>query len=171
MNLTALATLQRSGLATIAPLLSSDEVSDLRAYLQDRPLATPNGGLLSFSDASQTAGMAAYPLEVILANTVVRRFANHPVLIGLARGYLGCKPTISSIGIRWSFPNRRAPDLYSVLSQGRGRLAVSKGVCLSHRCHRRLRTTQICTRLSPFGFAHARASLFWARHCRSVRER
>jgi hypothetical protein len=48
--------------------------------------------------------MAAYPLSTLLDCQVVRDFANSPVLLTIARNYLGCTPTISSIGVRWSFP-------------------------------------------------------------------
>ena len=49
---------------------------------------------------------AAYPLERVLDCPAVLDAVNDPAVLGLAGRYLGCTATLSSLGIRWSFPTR-----------------------------------------------------------------
>jgi hypothetical protein len=49
---------------------------------------------------------ANFPLQTVLECPHVLALANHPLPLQIAAGYLGCVPTISSIGLRWSFPGR-----------------------------------------------------------------
>ena len=48
--------------------------------------------------------MASYPLATVLHCPHVLALANDPAVLRIATAYLGCKPTLSSVGLRWSFP-------------------------------------------------------------------
>src|SRR4029453_19168669 len=51
------------------------------------------------------AALADYELADVVNCPQVMALANHPRLLALAGSYLGCAPTISTIGIRWSRPS------------------------------------------------------------------
>jgi hypothetical protein len=57
--------------------------------------------LAALPDGTATAG---YSLASILGCAAVRAIINDPRVLGIAEAYLGCKPTLSSVGVRWSFP-------------------------------------------------------------------
>src|SRR6202008_1618571 len=48
--------------------------------------------------------VADYQLRDIVTCPHILALANSPALLGLAAPYLECKPTISALGLRWSFP-------------------------------------------------------------------
>jgi hypothetical protein len=48
--------------------------------------------------------MANYDLKDIIDAPHLLELANRPSLLRLATSYIGCKPTISALGLRWSFP-------------------------------------------------------------------
>lgn len=78
--------LQDDGIARLPDLLSAAEVRDIHAWLQSCP-----------REAS-----GAYALDVVLNCPHVLRVISDPRALAVAGAYLGCKPTLSSIGIRWS---------------------------------------------------------------------
>lgn len=83
--------LSRDGFVSLPPLLSDEQIDQMLAFLADR---TPVRG----------AALADYELRDVVDCPEVMELANHPQLLGLASRYLGCAPTISTIGIRWSYP-------------------------------------------------------------------
>jgi Phytanoyl-CoA dioxygenase (PhyH) len=50
------------------------------------------------------AASAAYPLHTVLACPEVFSIASNVHVLSIAEAYLGCRATLSSVGIRWSFP-------------------------------------------------------------------
>ena len=54
-----------------------------------------------------------YKLSDVVNCPQVMELANHPRLVALAGSYLGCAPTVSTIGIRWSRPSRQAASVQS----------------------------------------------------------
>jgi hypothetical protein len=63
-----------------------------------------DGRCLGPDEAQSQATVADLPLDAVLQCPHVLAIANHAFLIQLAIDYLGCMPTISTIGMRWSFP-------------------------------------------------------------------
>jgi hypothetical protein len=53
--------------------------------------------------------MASYPLSTVVACPGLMAAINDPAVLGIASQYLGCKPTLSSIGIRWSLSSPARP--------------------------------------------------------------
>lgn len=102
----ALADLRHSGYAPLGNLLDSAQCDDIRAYLQDKVLFDRDRARAAFTVARPPAGVrvADYHLRDVVACPHIMALANSPPLLGLAARYMECKPTISALGLRWSFP-------------------------------------------------------------------
>ena len=100
----ALEWMVRDGYGLLPDMLSPRQIDDILDYLGGKPLLLRDGSLASLAVAQVRTTIADVPLETVLNCPHVLELANSPILIGLARSYLGCMPTISTIGIRWSFP-------------------------------------------------------------------
>ena len=102
----SLQTLRANGLAMLPRLLDRNQIDDIHAYLRNRPLS-PHGrsAPLFLADAPPPGvRMAEYSLADVLGCPHLLELANSAPLIRLAAQYIGCKPTISAIGLRWSYP-------------------------------------------------------------------
>lgn len=86
-----LTTLTTEGCGILGPVLQPSSVREIHDFLHDKNLVPDSG-------------MAAYPLATILTCPHLLELANRPLILKLAAAHLGCKPTISSIGLRWSYP-------------------------------------------------------------------
>jgi hypothetical protein len=102
----ASATLEAEGLAALPQLASAETISAIHAYLCAQTVVS-SAGETRIESLPPTAGAAAYPLKTVLAAPGVLDIANNPLVIAIASKYLGCTPTISSVGIRWSLPGNR----------------------------------------------------------------
>jgi hypothetical protein len=109
----AMTALCDDGIAMLPDLVSERGVAEMTAFLRTREAIGPSGQRYPLSERPQGHSMVAYALETVLECPGVLRLANHPVLLHLAAAYLGCKPTLSSIGIRWSFPGPGRVDIQS----------------------------------------------------------
>lgn len=103
---TTLAALQADGHAPLGSLLTPSQLDDIRNYLADKLVAPHGRSLPTFPAHQPPAGarMAEYNLADILGCPHLLALANRPSLVRLAAHYIGCKPTISAIGLRWSYP-------------------------------------------------------------------
>lgn len=108
----ALADLRREGLAFVPSPLSGPQIDDVLAFLQSAPAAQGAGGRPVTVD-SQGVSSAVYDLPTILACPHLLQAMNHPDMLQIAAGFLGCKPTLSGAGLRWSFPSAN-PDAIEV---------------------------------------------------------
>ena len=101
-----LATLHADGHALLGALLTQAQLDDIHRYLADKLLAPHGRNLPTFPSDQPPAGMrmAEYSLADTLACPHLLALANSPGLVRLAAQYIGCKPTISAIGLRWSYP-------------------------------------------------------------------
>ena len=95
-----LAQLRCDGYAVLPPLLVDEQIEAMLAFLAE---CEPVGN----------AALADYRLSDVVNCPQVMELANHPRLLGLAGSYLGCAPTISTIGIRWSRPCGQAASVQS----------------------------------------------------------
>jgi hypothetical protein len=98
--------LSRSGYAPLGNLLDPGQCGDIRAFLDDKPLFDRDRVRKGFRLAQAPDGVrvADYHLRDVVACPHVLALANSPPLLGLAARYMACKPTISALGLRWSFP-------------------------------------------------------------------
>lgn len=103
---TALADLCGSGYAPLGNLLDSAQCDDIKDYLKNKVLFDRDRHRASFTLMQAPAGVrvADYHLRDVIACPHILALANSPALLGLAARYMDCKPTISALGLRWSFP-------------------------------------------------------------------
>jgi hypothetical protein len=95
--------LHAAGIALL-PSLKPQLVTEINEYLSDKPLVLRNGQRSRRDLVPPGMTIADYPLETVLRCPRVIEIANSPENIQIACEYLGCLPTISTIGIRWSLP-------------------------------------------------------------------
>jgi hypothetical protein len=101
--------LERDGLAMLPPLAISGGLEAVAGFLRGEKVVGPAGRLMRLDDLPPGTGMASYPLSSVLACPGLMAAINAPAVLGIAARYLGCKPTLSSLGIRWSFPSPGRP--------------------------------------------------------------
>jgi len=90
------------GIAKLKPLLDPAALEGIRAYFAGQRLVAPDGRVFR-EDVPPEVAAAAYPLETVLACPGLVALINRADILALGGAYLGCKPTISSIGVRWTF--------------------------------------------------------------------
>jgi hypothetical protein len=97
--------LDRDGYTAVPRLLEEQQLADIHAFLQDKPVAehrNPHRGFM-LGQTPENVRLACYSLRDVLACPHILALANHPALLQLASSYIGCKPTISALTMRWSF--------------------------------------------------------------------
>ncbi|WP_343733331.1 hypothetical protein [Duganella sp.] len=102
----ALLDLRSSGYAPLGNLLDGAQCDDIRAWLNDKLLIDRDCERPAFTVAQRpdAVRVADYDLRDVIACPHILALANSPALLGLAARYMECKPTISALGLRWSFP-------------------------------------------------------------------
>ena len=102
----AMADLSASGYAPLGNLLNGVQCDEIRAYLRNKPLFDRDRVRGAFTVTQAPAGVrvADYHLRDVVDCPHILALANSPPLLGLAARYMDCKPTISALGLRWSFP-------------------------------------------------------------------
>lgn len=100
----ALRTLQTRGIVHLPPLASAAQIKSIYDYFTDRPVIGPEGRRMSIEDLPPGAPAAAYDLQTVVDCPGLLELVNAPHVLQIAAGYIGCKPTLSSLGVRWSFP-------------------------------------------------------------------
>jgi hypothetical protein len=104
---TALGQLRQTGMATVVSPLDARQIDDVLAYLATVPAAR-GSPTAPVTENSKGVSFAVYDVPTILACPHLLRAMNDPALLQIAAGFLGCKPTISGVGLRWSFPGDKA---------------------------------------------------------------
>lgn len=97
-----LKSLRERGVAHLGKAFSPAQIDDILDFLATAPVARP---AMAEPVSASTRGLssAVYGLATILACPHLLEVMNHPGLLEIAAGFLGCKPTISGVGLRWSF--------------------------------------------------------------------
>lgn len=100
--------LTQIGYAELGPVLGGAQCDDIAAFLRDKPLLDRDHERPAFlvDEAPDGVRVADYHLRDIVACPHILSLANSQLLLGLAARYLRCQPTISALGLRWSFPVR-----------------------------------------------------------------
>ena len=101
-----IASLKTDGIA-ILPKISPDSIAEIRRYLSDKDVVLRDGTKTQRERVPADCTIADYPLDTVLNCPHLLSFANSPLYIRVATEYFGCLPTISTVGIRWSFPGMR----------------------------------------------------------------
>lgn len=96
--------LRENGVAQLDPLATPEMATKIHNYFLGKDVVGPGDSLMNVSELPSGTRMAAYPLRTILENSDILSIVNTPLALRIATEYLGCKPTLSSVGVRWSFP-------------------------------------------------------------------
>ena len=103
--------LERDGIALLPDLLSPSELANVVEFFQHQPVMVQKGRSVSLERLPAGTAMAAYELPTVVACPWLMSALNRPAILRLASAYVGCKPTISAVGVRWSFPGATAPEM------------------------------------------------------------
>ena len=98
------AALREEGIAMLPELCSERQARAMLDYFESQPVVVPGGRLTDLDAVAPGTALADYPLRTVLECPGLLRLINHPRALAIASLYLGCKPTLSSLGVRWSFP-------------------------------------------------------------------
>ncbi|RJG01868.1 hypothetical protein D3878_10000 [Noviherbaspirillum sedimenti] len=98
--------LKADGFAALGTLFTPAQLVEIHRFLADKLLEEhgPRGRTFPLKAAPADMRMADYGLGDVLDCPHILQLANSPALLSLATQYIGCKPTLSAIGLRWSFP-------------------------------------------------------------------
>ncbi len=105
----AVNTLHREGLALMSGLVDAAQATRMLKYFRQQDVFGADGYVGPLERLPHGGAMPAYALRVVLENPDIRALINSPRVLRVVSAYLGCKPTLSSIGVRWSFPGNRPP--------------------------------------------------------------
>lgn len=94
------------GYASLGMRFTKEQLADIHESLAGKLLEENGHGKRCFTLEEVPPGvrMADYRLDDILDCPHILQLANDPALLTLAARYIGCKPTLSAVGMRWSFP-------------------------------------------------------------------
>jgi hypothetical protein len=104
-----LKTLRDSGIAPVGGVLSLTQIDEALSYLAAAPVARGSSDPVTVN--TQGVASAEYDLPTILACPHLLSAMNHPGLLQIASGFFGCKPTLSGVGLRWSFPSGQSASI------------------------------------------------------------
>jgi hypothetical protein len=99
--------LKERGYAQLGQLLSASQCAEALDWLRKREMIAVRSGGRKFllDDVPKETSTADFPLETIVHCPHIMALANHPDLLRMAGDYLGYTPTITLMGLRWSFPS------------------------------------------------------------------
>ncbi|MGB9990225.1 phytanoyl-CoA dioxygenase family protein [Massilia sp. SM-13] len=100
------ATLSADGYVALGLLLDRGQCEDIYRHFEDRIMTDRHNARRQFTigRVPPETRLAEYSLRDIVACPHIIELANSELLLALAERYIGCKPTISQLGVRWSFP-------------------------------------------------------------------
>jgi len=98
--------LRLDGYAALGTLLTATQCEEIHSYFSDKLLTGRGDGQSGYvvDKVPPTARLGDYSLSDIIGSPHILELANDRRLLELATSYIGCKPTISQLGLRWSFP-------------------------------------------------------------------
>jgi hypothetical protein len=103
----ALRSLETEGIAML-PQLPAEQVKAMTRFVSDKPVMLSSGERVHRQRVPRGCVIADYPLETVLNCPHVLAVANSDHLIRTATQYLGCRPTISTLRMWWSFPGSQS---------------------------------------------------------------
>jgi hypothetical protein len=110
---TAVNALNQRGYADVPPAFSTDEMTDLAAYFEDKPVSyfinghdgTDGRGTALLKDLPKNSRFAYFLSEDIYRHPAVYRIVNDAALIQTVACYLQAPPTVSTVSVWWSYPS------------------------------------------------------------------
>jgi hypothetical protein len=102
------------GLALLPPLAPEAAIDAMADYFHRQPVVGPDGERRRLEDLPAGAASTAYDLATVLNCPGLIDLINADPILQIAEAYLGCKPTLSSLGVRWSLPTDGDHDRYQL---------------------------------------------------------
>ncbi|MCO6419196.1 hypothetical protein JYK14_23980 [Siccirubricoccus sp. KC 17139] len=97
------AALRRDGIVAMESLVPEAGAKAMAAYFAGQEVVVA-GRTMPLGAVPAGTAVAPYPLATVLACPGLVALINHPAVLRLAAAYLGCAPTLSSLGVRWALP-------------------------------------------------------------------
>jgi hypothetical protein len=101
------ALLRRRGFVEVGPLLEAAEIAELISSLGPHSCVDPYQpalGRFRLASPPEKAHLGGYDWETIVRTPGLLALANRPALVAIAEDFLGARPTLSDLGLWWSFP-------------------------------------------------------------------
>jgi len=105
--------LETDGFAMLPQLITPGQIADVMEYLKDKECYDrwkPQFGRFQVDQAPPQCHVAPYIDSVIVAAPHLLEIANHPSVLAIVQKVLGCKPTISNLGLWWSLTGHSKPE-------------------------------------------------------------
>lgn len=105
--------LNEDGFVPLPGLLSGPQVTDIHEFMRPKQLhdRVRGGRVFTIDSVPDDARIGDYELKHLIDCPHILALANSPSLLCLAGHYIGCKPTLSALGMRWSFPGTEAGSI------------------------------------------------------------
>lgn len=100
--------LKKHGVVQMNEALSDLQCAEIIEYLSDKPVYDRDNTIDRAFSQAQPEDMAFgihFP-EDVLACPHIMEFVSSEKIVQLAADYLGCTPTLSCLGVQWSFPTK-----------------------------------------------------------------
>lgn len=94
-------------------LLTEAQITDVLSFLRTRRCYdrwAPERGSFAVEDAPESCHVAPYYDADVVSCPHLLALANHPLIISAMQNVLGCKPTLSNLGLWWSFKGHATPE-------------------------------------------------------------
>ena len=103
-----LLSLKKDGIVRLGEVLTEDQCAQIQEYLSDKPVYDKDMSVdRAFSDAQpDDMAFGIYLPKDVLACPHLMELVSSPKIVHLAAEYLGCNPTLSCLGVQWSFPTK-----------------------------------------------------------------
>lgn len=105
--------LKEQGVVKLNGALSDSQCAEIVQYLSDKPVYDRKHTIDRAFSQAQPADMAfgIYFPQNVLECPHIMEFVSSPEIVQLAADYLGCAPTLSCLGVQWSFPTNAPRDV------------------------------------------------------------
>jgi hypothetical protein len=105
--------LNETGYVPLLGLLSGQRVADIHEFMHDKQLhdRVRGGRVYTLDSVPEDAKIGDSDLKDIINCPHILALANSASLLCLGAHYFGCKPTLSALGMRWSFPGTEASSI------------------------------------------------------------
>ncbi|MGB9088607.1 MAG: phytanoyl-CoA dioxygenase family protein [Pseudomonas farsensis] len=104
--------LRHEGIAFLPNLPSQLQIDDILSYIEDKQVRNPYKPAQAFPHQTppNDCHTAHFSAQDILSAPHLLAFANDPQVLEIVSHFLGAKPTISNIGLWWSYPGHDTPE-------------------------------------------------------------
>lgn len=107
-----LVSLKENGIVQLGQVLSETQCAEILEYLADKPVYDRNMSVeRAFCNAQpDDMSFGIHLLKNVVDCPHIMEMVSAPKIVQLAAEYLGCNPTLSCLGMQWSFPTN-APGI------------------------------------------------------------